>query len=131
RLAGDESGPRLRPTKGVHLVLPDLGLRDAFLLLHPEDGRVFFVIPWHPGVPPGAGPVHTLLGTTDTLCEEPPDALTVTPAEVEYLLRGYNHHFAPALAAGDVRGSFAGLRPLIRARPGTPSALSREFAVFE
>src|SRR5207302_10102645 len=67
RLAGDESGPRLRPTKGVHLVLPDLGLRDAFLLLHPEDGRVFFVIPWHPGVPPGAGPVHTLLGTTDTL----------------------------------------------------------------
>ena len=131
RLAGDESGPHLRPTKGVHLVLPDLGLRDAFLLLHPDDGRVFFVIPWHPGVPPGAGPVHTLLGTTDTLCDTSPDALTVTPADVEYLLRGYNRHFAPPLRAADVQSAFAGLRPLIRARPGAPSALSREFAVFE
>jgi glycerol-3-phosphate dehydrogenase len=130
-LAGDESGPHLRPTKGVHLVLPDLGLRDAFLLLHPDDGRVFFVIPWRPGVPPGSGPVHTLLGTTDTLCDESPDALSVTPADVDYLLRGYNHHFSSPLGAGDVLDSFAGLRPLIRARPGAPSALSREFAVFE
>ncbi len=131
RLAGDESGPHLQPTKGVHLVLADVGLRDAFLLLHPDDGRVFFVIPWHPGVPPGAGPAHTLIGTTDTLCDEPPDALTVTAADVEYLLRGYNHHFAPPLRADAVLGSFVGLRPLIRARPGAPSALSREFAVFE
>src|SRR5205807_545563 len=45
RLAGDTSGPNLRPTKGVHLVARDLGLSSAFLLLHPEDGRVFFVIP--------------------------------------------------------------------------------------
>jgi glycerol-3-phosphate dehydrogenase len=42
RLAGDSSGPRLQPTKGVHLVAPDRGLTSAFLLLHPTDGRVFF-----------------------------------------------------------------------------------------
>src|SRR5690242_18824888 len=46
QLAGDDSGPLLRPTKGVHLIAPDLGLTAAFLLLHPADGRVFFVIPW-------------------------------------------------------------------------------------
>jgi glycerol-3-phosphate dehydrogenase len=118
RLAGDDSGPLLRPTKGVHLIAADRGLPAAFLLLHPVDGRVFFVIPW----------LHkTLLGTTDTACEETPDALAVRPEDVEYLLAGFNHYFNPPLAADDVLGQFAGLRPLIRARPGEPSDLSREF----
>jgi glycerol-3-phosphate dehydrogenase len=131
RLAGDLSGPHLRPTKGVHLVLPDLGMRAAFLLLHPADGRVFFVIPWCPVGPPGSGPTRTLLGTTDTACDEPPDALAVTPQEADYLLAGLHHHFDLGLGRGDVLSSFAGLRPLIRSRPGEPSALTREFRVFE
>ena len=45
-LAGEVGEPRLNPTKGVHLVAPGRGLSAAFLLLHPRDGRVFFVIPW-------------------------------------------------------------------------------------
>jgi glycerol-3-phosphate dehydrogenase len=118
RLAGDDSGPLLRPTKGVHLIAADRGLSAAFLLLHPDDGRVFFVIPF----------LHkTLLGTTDTLCDDSPDELTVTPADVAYLLAGFNHYFTPSLSATEILGSFAGLRPLIRARPGDPSHLSREF----
>jgi glycerol-3-phosphate dehydrogenase len=131
RLAGDPSGPHLRPTKGVHLILPDLGLRAAFLLLHPEDGRVFFVIPWCPVGPPGSDSTRTLVGTTDTECDGSPDALTVTPEEIDYLLAGLHHHLALDLGAGDVISAFAGLRPLIRARPGAPSALTREFRVFE
>jgi glycerol-3-phosphate dehydrogenase len=130
-LADDPSGPHLRPTKGVHLVLPDLGLRAAFLLLHPSDGRVFFVIPWCPVGPPGSDSTRTLLGTTDTVCDDSPDALTVTPQEIDYLLAGFHHHFAVTLRATDVLSAFAGLRPLIRSRPGEPSALSREFRVFE
>src|SRR5205823_302101 len=47
RLAGDESGPHLQPTKGSHIVVPSQGPKAAaFLLLHPADGRVFFVLPW-------------------------------------------------------------------------------------
>jgi glycerol-3-phosphate dehydrogenase len=118
RLAGDDGGPLLRPTKGVHLIAAERGLCAAFLLLHPADGRVFFVIPF-------LG--KTLLGTTDTECDDSPDELTVAPSDVEYLLAGFNHYFAPPLAATDVLGSFAGLRPLIRTRPGEPSDLSREF----
>ena len=120
RLAGDDAGPSLRPTKGVHLVAPGRGLTAAFLLLHPADGRVFFVIPW-------LG--KTLIGTTDTVCDDPPDRVRVEPADVDYLLRGHNHYFAPHLSPNDVLGSFVGLRPLVRARPGEPSALSREFAL--
>jgi glycerol-3-phosphate dehydrogenase len=118
RLAGDESGPLLRPTKGVHLVAPDLGLTAAFLFLHPADGRVFFVIPW-------LG--KTLLGTTDTACDDSPDALSVTPDDIAYLLAGYNQHFDPPLTPADLLNSFVGLRPLIRDQPMEPSDLSREF----
>jgi glycerol-3-phosphate dehydrogenase len=131
RLAGDTSGPHLRPTKGVHLVLPDLGLRSAFLLLHRADGRVFFVIPWCPAGPPGLVGTKTLVGTTDTACDDSPDALAVTPADVDYLLAGFRHHFGQAPQGSEVLGAFVGLRPLIRSRPGEPSALSREFRVFE
>jgi glycerol-3-phosphate dehydrogenase len=118
RLAGDDGEPLLRPTKGVHLLAPPRGLSAAFLLLHPADGRVFFVLPWRN---------KTLLGTTDTLCDDSPDALSVLPADRAYLLDGFNRYFSPPLSEKDVLGSFAGLRPLIRARPGEPSALSREF----
>jgi glycerol-3-phosphate dehydrogenase len=120
RLAGDAAGPRLRPTKGAHLVAPGRGLAAAFLLLHPADGRVFFVIPWFG---------KTLVGTTDTPCDDSPDALAVTSEDIAYLLQGHNHYFSPPLAAADLLDRFAGVRPLVSARPGVPSDLSREFAV--
>jgi glycerol-3-phosphate dehydrogenase len=122
RLAGDDSGPLLQPTKGVHLIAPARGLPAAFLLLHPADGRVLFVIPW-------LG--KTLIGTTDTECESSPDQLIVTPADLTYLLDGHNHYFTPALTEAEVMNSFVGVRPLIRSRPGDPSALSREFHLSE
>jgi len=90
-------------------------------LLHPADGRVFFVIPWIN---------KTLVGTTDTLCNEPLENLQVTSEEIAYLLAGHNHYFEPALQAGDILSTFAGVRPLIRARANEPSAISREFQIF-
>jgi glycerol-3-phosphate dehydrogenase len=121
QMAGDTSELHLQPTKGVHLLAPGRGLSAAFLLLHPADGRVLFVIPW-------LG--KTLIGTTDTVETTGPDDLAVRPDEVQYLLDAHNHYFAPALRPEDVLGSFAGLRPLIRARAGEPSSRSREFRVF-
>src|SRR5262249_2691038 len=73
----------------------------------------------------------TLIGTTDTLCGEEPDALTVTPGDTDYLLVGHNHYLAPAVQQNDIINSFVGLRPLIRGRTEEPSALSREFRLFE
>ena len=122
RLARDSTGPYLQPTKGVHLVAPAQGLPAGFLLLHPADGRVFFVLPW-------LG--KTLIGTSDTFTPAGPDALGVDADEIAYLLAGYNRYFAPALQPQDVLGSFAGLRPLLRAGPATPSSLSREFRVWQ
>lgn len=121
RLAGDVGERHLQPSKGAHIVVRDLGLPAALLLLHPRDGRVFFVLPWFG---------KTLIGTTDTFTSEGPDAVRVVPEEVAYLLEGANHHFTTPLEARDVLGSFAGLRPLLRARKGDPSSRSREFRIF-
>jgi glycerol-3-phosphate dehydrogenase len=119
KLAGESGAAMLRPTKGVHLVAPGLGLPAALLLLHPTDGRVFFVIPWMG---------KTLLGTTDTEAAEPPDRLQITPDDERYLLEGYNHHFFPALTPADLLGRFVGVRPLLN-ESAAPSARSREFHV--
>jgi glycerol-3-phosphate dehydrogenase len=81
---------------------------------------VFFVIPWYG---------KTLIGTTDTFPDAGPDMLKVLPAEIDYLLEGYNHHFAAGMHHADIMDSFAGLRPLIRAASGAPSARSREFRI--
>jgi glycerol-3-phosphate dehydrogenase len=121
RLAGDTAAARLQPTKGAHIITPGRGLAAAFLLLHPADGRVFFVIPWMG---------KTLIGTTDTHYSDRPETLRVTREDIDYLRVGHNRYFDPALSAGDILGSFAGLRPLIRARAEEPSAISREFQVF-
>jgi glycerol-3-phosphate dehydrogenase len=101
--------PRVRLSKGVHLVMPPLPGADpagatALLLTAASDRRVFFLIPWY-----GA----TLLGTTDSEFHGDPAALTVTPAERDYLLAEANRR-CPALGwhAGLVRGSYAGVRVL-------------------
>src|SRR5262249_33010214 len=121
RLAGDNAGPRLQPTKGAHIVIKDRGFPAGFLLLHRVDGRVFFVLPWMG---------KTLIGTTDTFTAEAPDALKVAAEDVAFLLTGYNHYFAEPISERDVLGQFAGLRPLLRGRSEDPSSRSREFTVF-
>jgi glycerol-3-phosphate dehydrogenase len=117
RLAGEDA-PLLQPTRGVHLVAPGPGPGSALLLLHPADGRVFFVLPW-------LG--KTLIGTTDTDYRGLPDDVSVTEADIDYLLQGYNHYLAPPLTSAGLLGAFAGLRPLLRADPADPSARSREY----
>jgi glycerol-3-phosphate dehydrogenase len=53
------------------------------------------------------------------------------PAEEEYLLEGFNHYFSPSLRRDDIRGRFAGLRPLLRSAPDDPSARSREYKLID
>src|SRR5438309_1624228 len=106
-LDAPETPPRLRLTKGVHVVVPHerVGNRAAIVLNAVADRRVMFVIPW------GA---HTLVGTTDTDHPGGPDVPpTVEPSDVAYLLDTVNHYFPAAhLVPGDVVSAFAGLRPL-------------------
>ncbi len=124
-LAGLDPSREARFTTGIHLVLPPLPLNPpfagddtAFLLTAPQDGRVFFLIPWRGG---------TMVGTTDRDFTGDPDALAIARADVDYLL-----HAVAATCPGlgwtraDVRDSWIGLRTLQRGS-ASASALTREW----
>lgn len=123
----DEPGRprRLRPSKGVHLVVPAsrLPVQGAVLAPSPAgDGRFIFVLPWQGAV---------LLGTTDTPYPGDPDRAAADEADILYILAAANAAFPGArLERRDVISTFAGLRPLIAASAGTTAALPREHKIW-
>lgn len=132
--AFSEGTRRLRPTKGVHMIVDAerVQLDGRAVVLHsPRDGRLMFALP--------AGP-RALIGTTDTdwrapdHTDRPPrptDSIHATADDVDYLLEAANHAFPPAqLQREDIIGTITGLRPLIASGADTPSATSREHAVW-
>lgn len=117
----------LRPTKGVHAVVPAdrLAVPHAVVCFHPDDGRVLFAIPWGP---------HTYLGTTDTDFDGDPGAVRASADDVAYLLNAANAYFPDAqLQPADVVSTWAGLRPLMRPvgkdNDMDESAVSREHQI--
>ncbi|MBK8014576.1 MAG: glycerol-3-phosphate dehydrogenase [Deltaproteobacteria bacterium] len=125
RRAARIEGTVLRPTKGVHIVLKHerLPVHHANALVAPQDGRVFFVIPWRG---------RSVIGTTDTDFEGNPDELEVTADDVAYLLEAANHFFPSCdLRAQDVLAAWVGLRPLIAADDAaSESDVPREHKLF-
>ncbi len=112
--------PMIRPSQGVHLVLPRrfLGGDSAIMVPHTDDGRVLFAIPWHRVV---------VVGTTDT----PVDSVSLEPSpfeeEVEFLLTHAARYLTEDPARSDVLSCFAGLRPLVGSGHGDDTAsLSRD-----
>lgn len=128
-LADPSAAPRLRPTKGVHLMVrrERLGNRRAITFQSPVDGRVMFVLPWGE---------HTYVGTTDTDFSGSPAEVRAEEADVRYLLDSANGLFPEARLTGDdVLSTWAGVRPLLaprqRAGPGrTAGATSREHEIW-
>lgn len=116
--------PMLRPTKGVHLLIPRARLHThhAVIFTSPRDGRHMFVIPWKD---------FALIGTTDTDYPGDLDHPAADPEDEEYLLEAVNHLFPGArIGEADIVSTFAGLRPLVAA-PGHPSAVSRTHVILE
>ena len=125
RLDEPEATRLLRPTKGVHVVVPRsrIGNAGAVTLTSPIDGRVMFVLPW------GS---RTVVGTTDTDTDEPPDTVAPSADDVVYLLRSANAIFPNArLQLHDVIAAWAGLRPLLRGGGTSTASVPREHRIEE
>jgi len=113
----------LRGSKGAHIAVPRdrIGNNAALTLLHPDDGRVLFVLP--------AGS-HAIVGTTDTYTTSSPDDVHATRDDVRYLLDSANAFFPAALLGeNDVVSAWAGIRPLLASSDVNPVNASREHAV--
>ncbi|MFO0748704.1 MAG: glycerol-3-phosphate dehydrogenase/oxidase [Myxococcota bacterium] len=115
---------RLRPTKGVHIVVARerLPIDLAVAVSSVDDGRVVFVIPFGN---------TTYVGTTDTDYTGDLENVYATSDDVDYLLRTANHFFPGSdLVAGDIRSTWAGLRPLIKSDAATAYKTSREHEIY-
>jgi glycerol-3-phosphate dehydrogenase len=124
RLEEPSAPSSVRGTKGVHIAVPRDRVRNrhAITLLSPIDQRVMFVLP---------GGIHTIVGTTDTPTDAPPEQVRAGEGDIAYLLGSINAFFPEArLARGDVVSAWAGIRPLIASgyTSGASSA-SREHAI--
>lgn len=117
RLYRPELGPKLRPSKGTHIVI-DADLDQAVFTGSPADDRLFFTLPLE-GL--------TLVGTTDTPWEGDPDGAAPEPAEMDYLLDGLRKLMpGRRFDTSQVLWAYSGVRPLaFSKRPRTSTALSR------
>ncbi|GAA0703335.1 glycerol-3-phosphate dehydrogenase/oxidase [Kitasatospora atroaurantiaca] len=118
---------RLRPSRGTHLVFDaaDFGHPRAALTV-PVPGstsRFVFALPQQLG--------RVVLGLTDEDAPGPvPEEPVPTDTEIDFLLATVNTALRTALTRADVRGAFAGLRPLIDTGGGSTADLSRRHAVL-
>lgn len=99
--------PLIRPSKGVHVVVPRsrLPLSHA-VVMSAADDRVVFALPW---------PNVTVLGTTDTRYSGPLDLPRTTASDARYLMDTANAHLdaeGGPLDLQDVVSTWAGIRPL-------------------
>lgn len=122
-LARPRRGLRLRPTKGIHVLVPRdrIGHERAIVVPAP-DRRTVFVLPW--------GRL-SLIGTTDTAYRGDPELVEPDAADVDYLLGAVNRGFPEArLTREDVVSAYAGLRPLIDTGETKESDISRTHRIF-
>ena len=121
RSDGAGSDLRVRPSKGVHILVPRGRIAMDTGLLTRTEKSVLFVIPWGE---------HWLIGDTDTEWPFDPSNPVASRADIDYLLAKVNHMLREPLTAADIEGVFAGLRPLVAAAASAATTkLSREHAV--
>ena len=121
-LAHAPGEPRVRASKGVHLVVPRdrLDLHTGLILR--TEQSVLFVIPWDD---------HWIIGTTDTDYDEDRSHPIANESDVEYILEHVNAVLVEPLARRDLEGVYAGLRPLLSGAAASTTKLSREHSVSQ
>jgi glycerol-3-phosphate dehydrogenase len=108
QMANSKLHPRIKVSRGAHVVLPREVMKGDTAILVPktDDGRVIFMIPWQDQV---------LIGTTDEA-----DELSENPKleeyEKTYLLEYANRYFEKTVTPDQIKSGFAGLRPLLQAQ---------------
>jgi glycerol-3-phosphate dehydrogenase len=120
------AGTRLRPSKGVHVVLAaaTLGNPTASMTVPVpgEPNRYVFALPHADGI------IH--LGLTDDALDGPlPEVPRAEEPEIAFLLETLSRGLEVPLSRSDVIGSFAGVRPLIAGQEGRTADLSRRHSV--
>jgi glycerol-3-phosphate dehydrogenase len=124
-VAAEEDVPRIKPSRGTHLLLDrdDLSTGSGACIVPAGEDRAIFALPWYG---------RTLVGTTDNDFEGDIDHPHPGEAEVEYLLDAVNAFFGTELGEADLVGAYAGVRPLISTGDPKKSVdISRKAELYE
>jgi glycerol-3-phosphate dehydrogenase len=124
-LLTEEEIPRIRPSRGTHITLSteQLDIGTAACIVPAGGERTIFALPWYGRV---------LVGTTDNDFEGDIDRVPPSGDDVEYLLAALNAYFGIDVAAGDLTGAYAGVRPLISSGDPKKSVdISRKAELYE
>jgi len=116
-----EASSLLRPTKGIHVVVPRARLAINAVVAFGWDGRDLFAMPHGE---------HTYIGTTDTDYADDPGAAEADHEDVAYVLEAANGTFTTGLSMSDVVSTWAGVRPLVR-EEGAPSSVPRDYEILD
>ena len=120
-MLGEEGGFTVRASKDVHIVVDrDVLDSEAALILRTEKS-VLFVIPWGE---------YWIIGTTDTDWNLDLAHPAATGSDIDYILGHVNSVLTRPISREDVRGVYAGLRPLLSGGADSTTTLSREHAVM-
>jgi glycerol-3-phosphate dehydrogenase len=117
---------RIRPAKGVHVVVPWEKVRSQSTLTFPMIGNARgkggkgFVVRWGD---------QCYIGTTDSPYDEDLDNPRCTRQEAQVLIDSMNAALTTDLSLEDITGTWAGLRPLIDTGGSDTAELSREHEV--
>jgi glycerol-3-phosphate dehydrogenase len=119
-MVGGRGVINVRPSKGIHLVVPRDRIHSSTGIILRTSLSVLFVIPWGR---------HWIIGTTDTDWTLDKAHPAASASDIDYLLGQINRVLQVPLTRQDVEGVYAGLRPLLYGESDETSRLSREHTV--
>jgi glycerol-3-phosphate dehydrogenase len=126
KMLGGHTNLEVRPSKGIHLVVPRERIRLNSGMITKTEKSVLFVIPWK------SGGSHWIIGTTDTDYRLDRAHPASTREDIQYVLDHVNEWVSDPLTVDDIEGVYAGLRPLISTDPTRSTAtLSREHSLLQ
>ena len=99
-----EATTTMRPSKGIHITVAHDAIPMSTGVIARTEKSVLFIVPTADG---------WLIGDTDTPWPYGPDEPVATGADIDYLLAKTNALVARPLTRDEVRGVFAGVRPLV------------------
>lgn len=124
------SGRKLKPSKGVHLIVPwEKFPVEKCLVMYAPDGRIIFAIPRKDF---GEDAEMVIIGTTDSPSFEEIESVHATRWDVDYLLKILKSYFPQSpLSFDDIIMTYAGVRPLLDEGKASEAKTSREHEIWK
>ncbi|BBB30324.1 glycerol-3-phosphate dehydrogenase [Neptunomonas japonica] len=117
----DSASKKIRLVKGSHIIVPRIHDAPEAFILQNKDERIIFVIPFEDK--------YSLIGTTDVEYEGDPSKVSISKAEIDYLITVTNEYFKTPISANDITWSYSGVRPLLDDdESDSAQAVSRDYS---